>query len=76
MKIPDRITDMTRADFEEIAAATNPSPGLGMYIQKKGDTIEFAISEAQFKRMLWAFNRNGGFNASIQDLDAVSLDTQ
>lgn len=74
MKIPDHITDLGRADFAEIAAATNPTAGLGIDIQRKGDTIEFAISETQFKRMLWAFSKNGGFNASIQDLDSVPLD--
>ena len=76
MKIPDHITDLDRADFAEIAAATNPTAGLGMDIQRKGDTIEFAISETQFKRMLWAFSHNGGFSASLQDIDSVSLDPQ
>ena len=76
MKIPNHITDLDRADFAEIAAATNPTAGLGMEIQRKADTIEFAISETQFKRMLWAFSHNGGFSASIQDLDSVSLDPQ
>ena len=76
MNIPEHITDLTRADFAEIAAATNPTAGLGMDIQKKGDTIEIAISETQFKRMLWAFYHNGGFDASLQDLDSVPLDPQ
>ena len=76
MNIPDHITGMSRADFAEIAAATNPRPGLGMDIQRKGDAIEFAISETQFKRMMWAFYQNGGFSASIQDIDSVSLDPQ
>ena len=76
MNIPEHITDLTRADFAEIAAATNPTAGLGMDIQKKGDTIEIAISETQFKRMLWAFYHNGGFSATIDDLDSVPLDPQ
>ena len=76
MNIPDHITDITRADFAELVAATNPTAGLGISIQKKGDTFEFAISETQFKRMLWAFYRNGGFNAAIQDIDTISLDPQ
>lgn len=76
MKIPDHITDLDRADFAEIAAATNPTAGLCMDIQRKGDTIEFAISETQFKRMLWAFHHNGGFSASLQDIDSVPLDPQ
>ena len=74
MKIPEHITEMTRADFEEIVAATNPTAGLGMDIQKKGDSIEFAISETQFKRMLWAFYHNGGFSAALADIESVSLD--
>ena len=35
MNIPERLTDMTRADFAEIAAATNPTAGLGMDISGK-----------------------------------------
>ena len=76
MNIPEHITDLTRADFAEIVAATNPTAGLGMDIQRKGDTIEIAISETQFKRMLWAFYHNGGFSATIDDLDSVSIDPQ
>ena len=76
MNIPEHLTDLTRTDFAEIAAATNPTAGLGMDIQKKGDTIEIAISETQFKRMLWAFYHNGGFSATIDDLDSVSIDPQ
>lgn len=76
MNIPDHITDLGRADFAEIVAATNPTAGLGMDIQKKGDTIEFAISETQFKRMLWAFYQNGGFQATLQDIDSIPLDPQ
>ena len=76
MKIPDRISDLARADFAEIVAATNPTPGLGMEIQRKGDKFVFSISEAQFKRMLWAFYHNDGFNATLEDLDSVPLDPQ
>ena len=74
MKIPKHVTDITRSDFEEIARAANPSPGLGMEINPKKDTIEFAISAAQFKRMLWAFYHNGGFSAAASELDGISLD--
>lgn len=74
MNIPDHLTDLDRADFAEIVAATNPTAGLGMDIQRKGDTIEFAISETQFKRMLWAFYHNGGFAAALADIESVSLD--
>lgn len=76
MNIPNHITDLSRADFAEIVAATNPTAGLGMDIQKKSDTIEIAISETQFKRMMWAFYHNGGFSASINDVDSVPLDPQ
>ena len=73
MKIPEHITSLSRADFAEIAAATNPTPGLGISIQKKGDSIEFSLDENQFKRMLWAFYHNGGFAAAAADVEAVSL---
>ena len=76
MNIPERITNLSRTDFAEIAAVTNLTSGLGIDIQKKTDTVEIAISETQFKRMLWAFYQNGGFSASIQDLDSVPLDPQ
>lgn len=74
MKIPKHVTDLTRGDFQEIVRAANPVPGIGMEINRKEDSIEFAISEAQFKRMMWAFYHNGGFQATASDLDEISLD--
>ena len=36
MKIPQRITDLSKADFEEIARATHPQAGGGITVQPKG----------------------------------------
>lgn len=76
MKIPQHITDLTRRDFEEIARATNLRPGLGISVDPTGDEIKISINEAQLKQMLWAFNRNGGFDAAASDVEGVSLDPQ
>ena len=73
MKIPKHITDMTRGDFKEIARAVNPTPGLGIEINRKEDTIEISISAQQLKRMMWTFYQNGGFQAAASDLDEISL---
>ena len=74
MKIPEHITDLKRKDFEEIAAATNPTPGTGIEIDKKAETITIALNLSQFKRMLSTFNQNGGFTVSPDDLDSIPLD--
>jgi len=74
MKVPRRVTDLGRTDFEEIARATNPIPGLGMSIERTDNGFRFSIDETQFKRMLWAFNANGGFAASAADVEGISLD--
>ena len=76
MKIPRYITDLTRKDLEEIARAANPTPGVGMEIERKAGTIEFKLSIPQLKRMLWAFYHNGGFAASIDAIDDISLDPE
>ena len=75
MNIPEHITDLKRGDFEEIARAANPVPGIGMEINRKKGSIEFAISVTQLKRMMWAFYRNGGFQAAtMADLYEIPLD--
>ena len=74
MKIPQRITDLTRRDFEELAAATNPRPGIGITVRPTGVGFEISIDETQFKRMLWAFNANGGFTVKADKIDEVPLD--
>ena len=76
MKIPQRITDLSRKDFEEIVRATNLKPGLGINIEPADDGIKISINESQLKQMLWAFNQNGGFNAAASDVEGVSFDMQ
>ena len=74
MRIPGHLSDLSKEDFEQIARATNPIPGLCISIDKTGDGFKISIDEAQFKRALWAFSRNGGFEATIDNLTGVSLD--
>lgn len=76
MTIPGHVTELTREDFREIVAATNPVSGIGISVTKKSDSIEIAIDETQLKRMIWAFNRNGGFSATADDIESISLDPQ
>jgi len=73
MNVPHHVTDLTRGDFEEIARATNPKPGIGIAIEKRPDSFEFSINETQFKWMMWAFYHNGGFQASADDVASVPL---
>ena len=54
MKVPRRLSDLSRADFEEIAAATNPTPGPGMIIDQRKDSIVFSVSTDQLKRMIYS----------------------
>ena len=74
MKIPQRITDLSKADFEEIARATNPQSGVGITAQPKDKGYIISIDEAQLKRMLWAFNKNGGFAVTAVEAEGVSFD--
>ena len=74
MKIPQHITDLKKSDFEEIARATNPQSGVGITVQPTGVGFKISIDETQFKRMLWAFNANGGFTVKADKIDEVPLD--
>lgn len=74
MKIPRYITQLSRHDLEEIAAAVNPRPGTGIEVDTADGKLRISISETQLKRMIWAFNKNGGFQASADEVDNISLD--
>ena len=74
MKVPRRVTEISRTDFEDIVRATNPIPGLGITIDIVSNGVRFSIDETQFKRMLWAFNANGGFAKRADEVESVSLD--
>lgn len=74
MKIPKYITALSRHDLEEIAAMVNPIPGPGMEIDKAEGKLRISINVGQLKRMMWAFSHNGGFQATVDQLDGISLD--
>ena len=76
MKIPQRITDLTRQDFEEIARTTNLQGGLGIKFEPYGNGYRISIDETQLKQMIWAFNHNGGFGAAASEVEGVSLDME
>ncbi len=74
MKIPKHITDLTGSDFAEIIRATNPKMGRGVHIEPKDDGFQFSIDESELKKMIWAFIRQGGTTAELNQLDNISMD--
>ena len=63
------ITQLTRQDLRDIAAATNPKPGLGIKIDRQGDGFMFSLDEQALRNMIWTFVKNGG--ADAQDYSAL-----
>ena len=76
MTIPKHVTDLSREDFEEIARAVNPMMGVGVSITNEGNRLRFSLDLDQLRRLLWAFNRNGGFTATEEELSGISFDPQ
>lgn len=76
MNIPQHVTDLTREDFAQIARAVNPQQGVGIIIDNTGDRLRFSLDLDQLRKLLWAFNRNGGFAATEEELPGISFDPQ
>lgn len=74
MKEKQYITQLTRQDMKEIAAAANLTPGLGLEVERREGALVIGISELALKRMIWTFYKNGGFAASASDIDGIPLD--
>ena len=76
MRIPNHITELKRADFEEIARSTKLPSGRGIRIAPQNDSIKIEIDENEFKRMIWAFLQNGGRaqGSTYQNIDDIPLD--
>ena len=70
------IFQVTKKDLEDIFRAANPENGTGISIVRKNGSFSFNIDEAQFKRMIWVFYHKGGFTASLNDIDSISLDPE
>ena len=70
----EHITQITRQDLRDIAAATNPQPGTGVKIGRTKDGFKFSIDEQALRSMIWTFMKNGGASAtSYDELQAISL---
>lgn len=67
------ITDVTRRDLEEIAAATNPVAGPGIRIDKTGDSIRFRVDEQQLKFWIWTFLKNGAASATADQVSDIDI---
>lgn len=80
MKTPRRLTDLSRADFEEIAAATNPTPGPGMNIDRRKEKIVFGIDANQLKRSIYSFCRQmwpeSCGSRSLSAIDSLDLGSE
>lgn len=76
MTIPKHITDLTREDFAQIARAVDPQMGVGISITNEGNRLRFSLDLDQLRQLLWAFNRNGGFTATAEELPGISFDPQ
>ena len=68
------ITQLNRQDIKDIRAATNPTQGLGIRIERRGDSFVFSLDESTVRTMIYAFLRNGGSAATAPaNLDGISL---
>lgn len=74
MKAPNYITQITRSDLEEIAAATNLVVGPGIDITKQDGSVKIEVNQSQLRRWMRAFHENGGTSCAISNIDQVSLD--
>lgn len=54
------VTQLSRDDLREIAAATSPTPGLLIRIDKSQGDLKISIDENAFKIAVFAFMRNLG----------------
>ncbi len=52
------ITQLTREDLRQLAAATNPKPGFLIRIENTPDGIGISVNETAFKTAVFGFLRN------------------
>lgn len=52
------ITQISRADLQEIAAATNPTPGFMIRVEKSQGELKISVDENALKVGIFAFLRN------------------
>ena len=67
------ITELTREDLQEIAAATNPVPGFCIRIEKSQGQLKISVDENALRMAINGFIRNGGGVASAADAQKISF---
>lgn len=71
---PRYITGITREQLEAMLAMANVTVGPGIEIRRGADGLSIGVNEAQLKRWMWAFYKNGGHMVSYDAIDSVSID--
>ncbi len=74
MKPVDYITQITKQDLSEIAAATNLVPGFCIRIDPVEGGIKIGIDQVALAQAINGFIRNGGANTNGTDCTNVSFD--
>lgn len=74
------ITQISRADLQEIAAATNPTPGFMIRVEKSQGELKISVDENALKIGVFAFLRNLGaipqVSPSVEQICNTSMNLQ
>lgn len=74
MEAKNYITQLTKADLREIAAAANATVGFGIRIDKSQGALKISIDENALKIAIAAFIKNGGAaKTTVADICATPL---
>lgn len=68
------VTQLTREDLKEIAQACNLESGIGIVVERREGAVRISIDQAQLKRWMWNFYRNGGVAVGPDGIDGVNID--
>ena len=68
------ITELTRKDLQEIAAAVDPLPGFCIRIEKENGRLKIGIDQNALALAINGFIRNGGAQANAADCTSVPFD--
>lgn len=74
MKPVEYITQITKQDLKEIAAATNLVPGFCIRIDPFEGGVKIGIDQVALAQAINGFIRNGGAQANGTDCTNVSFD--
>lgn len=67
------ITELTREDLAELAAAVDPVPGFCIRITKEGGRLKIGIDETALALAINGFIRNGGAQTNASGAVNVSF---